>query len=189
MNEFEYYLIGSNGDPSSPLLRGDDLNTNFLSRTEPVNTDLPIKLTFNSPIPRKPIMMDYHSMPHSVVSKKIYDVLDSLNIYGVEYLPAVVRDSKTDDLHSDYFIIHVCNRISCLDMNKSEYSMSKVLNSVSQIDKLVLDKEILSNIPLEKRLIFLLKEGVSKKIYHKSIVDAIMATNPEGVVFSKIEDI
>ncbi|MDR2870589.1 MAG: hypothetical protein LBV04_09070 [Deferribacteraceae bacterium] len=73
-------------------------------------------------------------------------------------------------------------------MKNAEYELDTNDGEIRSITKLILDKEILSNIPLEKRLIFSLQEDCSKYIYHKSMVDAIMATNPEGIIFTPIEE-
>ena len=190
MNEFEYYLIDGDNNPSIPLLRAEDGQDSwFITGDEPVEElSEPMKLCFNSPIPKKPIMTDYHSLPKSVVSQKIADTLQLLNIYGIQLIPAEIRNNNTNEIYSDYYVIYVYNKIQCLDMKNAEYKISESSGKVRAINKLVLDKEILSAIPLEKRLVFLLKEALSSKIYHKSVVDAIMAVNPEGLVFTPIEE-
>ena len=192
MNEFEYYLIGSDYKPTTPLLRGDDdQDTLFLSNEEPISqiNEL-MKLCFNSPIPKKVIMTDYHSLPNPVVSKKIAEVLQPINIYGIQLLSAEIRNNKTNEIYTDYFVVYVYNSIKCLDMKNAIYTIDEDEDedAIESITKLVLDKEILSKIPLVKRLVFLLAEVRSMRIYHKSIVDAIMAVNPKGVVFTPIEE-
>jgi hypothetical protein len=52
--------------------------------------------------------------------------------------------------------------------------------------KFFLDIDVLSKIPLEKRLVFLLAEDTPKRIYHKSVVDVIMDTKPIGIQFYPI---
>lgn len=192
MNEFEYYLIDSDYKPTTPLLRDDDdedEDTWFLVEEDPVKERIePLKLCFNSPIPKKVIMIDYHSLPSSVVSKKIFEVLDEMKIWGIQLLPAEIRNNKTNEIYSDYWVIYVYNKIRCLDMKNAEYTLFKSDRKVKSINKLILDREILSQIPLEKRLVFSLKEAVSCKVYHKSVVDAVLAANPEGVIFTPIEE-
>lgn len=189
-NEFEYYLIGSDYKPTTPLLRGDDdQDTLFLSGDKPV-TDFeePMQLCFNSPIPKKIKMVDYHALPNSVISRKIADALKPLDIYGIQLIPTKIRNNKTNDIYPDYFVVYVYNTIKCLDMKHAEYKTFESNGKIQSINKLILDKEILSKIPLEKRLVFLLGEARSMRIYHKSIVDAIMAVNPEGIIFRPIKE-
>ena len=189
-SEFEYYLIGSDYKPTTPLLRSvDGQSLRFLHKVEPVEEfDEPIRLCFNKPYPKKVIMTDYHSLPESVVSPKISDVLKPMDIYGIQLLPAEIRNNKTNEIYPDYHLIFVYNRIRCLDMKNAIYTIEEDEDAIESITKLVLDKEILSKIPLEKRLIFLLSEASSMEIYHKSVVDAVLAANPEGVVFKPIEE-
>jgi hypothetical protein len=56
------------------------------------------------------------------------------------------------------------------------------------IESFQLDEKVLKKIPLEERLVFKLKEDGTIELYHRSVVDAIMATKPEGVMFTKVED-
>ena len=190
-HEFEYYLIGSDYKPNTPLLRVDDDDDHpmwLLSEDEPIaNPGEPYRLCFNSPIPKKPVMTDYHSLPKSVVSLKIANVLEPLNTYGMQLIPAQVRNNNTNEIYPDYHIIYIYNKIECLDMKNATYKISESNGKVRAITKLVLDKEILSKIPLEKRMVFCLKEALSIKIYHKSLVDVIMAAKPDGVAFTPIE--
>ena len=190
MNEFEYYLIGGDGDASTPLLAPDEYQSlRILHKEIPYEGLEPIRLRFNNPIPRNPTMRDYHSLPYSVVSKKVRDILETMNIFGVQFIPAVIRNELNGDVYEGYYIIHVFNQIECLDREKAKYTTSDLMKyGISEINKLVLDQKVLEKIPLEKRLVFYLKESISKRIYHKSIVDAVMAIEPDGLKFGKIED-
>lgn len=187
-HEFEYYLIDSDDTPSVPLLMADkNQSTRILldrKPVEPLNT--PMKLCFNPPIPRNPRMVDFHELPSSVFSRKIKDVLQPLNIYGLQLLPATIR-GKNDEYYEDYWVAYIYNRITCLDMKNSEYSVYEDDGKVNFITRFFLDAKKLMEIPLEKRLVFMLAEDISKRIYHKSLVDAIMAVNPKGVAFTPIE--
>ncbi len=58
---------------------------------------------------------------------------------------------------------------------------------ILDIKTLVLDEDILSDIPLERRLIFVLAESTSTYLFHQSIKDAIMAIKPEGLQFFRAD--
>jgi hypothetical protein len=183
--DFEYYLIGSDGIKSVPLLMPDgDQRTMFLLGDSPVTLEKPMDLCYRPPVPVKPRMVDFHSLPAPVFSKKIYDVLQPLQIDGLQLIPAKVR-GKTDDYY-DYWVAYIYKRIKCLDMEHSEYSISKIDGKVRNIMRFFIDIEILGKIPLEKRLIFLLSDDVSKFIFHKSIMDVVMNVKPVGVKFYPI---
>jgi hypothetical protein len=75
------------------------------------------------------------------------------------------------------------------DEEKTEYDyISEMTGAWQDIEKIVLDKEKLAAVPLEDRLVFVAKEDPAFILYHKSVVDIIMAANPEGVVFTPVEE-
>ena len=188
-NEFDYYLIGSDNTPYVPLLMADGgQSTMILHGRKPIHElDKPMELCFNPPVPAKPRMVDFHELPSSVFSKKIYDVLQPMNIYGLQLLPTIIR-GKNGDYYEDYKVAYIYNRITCLDMEHSEYDIDEDDGEINNILRFFLDNEKLAKIPLEKRLVFLLEEDMPKRIYHKSVVDAIMSVNPVGIYFHPIQE-
>ncbi len=54
--------------------------------------------------------------------------------------------------------------------------------------KVVIDREKLNKIQLNKRLGIRLKEAPGYYLYHQSVVDAIMTLEPTGLYFQDIED-
>ncbi len=191
MNDnFEYYLIGSDNTPSVPSLKQGEgtMSLMFLIRETPIELPVePLELSFRKPIPKKPCMVDFHSLPDSVLSKKIADVLQSMNIEGLQLVPATVVGNDGNE-YENYYIAHIYKHIACMDMKHSKYTISPLDGDVTDIRMFFLDKEILTEIPLEKRLVFLLKEDIAKRIYHKSVVDAIMAVNPVGIRFYPVKE-
>jgi hypothetical protein len=182
--EFEYYRIHRKADNSVPILNLDKGCPKYLYEDDPIeNPDL-LKLKLGPPVPKKPKMVDYLSLPESVVSKKVAEVLMKLKIDGIQLLPAVIK-GKEDELFSDYWAIHVYKNIKCVDENLSECKINP--GNLAYVKKLVLDKKILKDISLNERLIFRLKEDSAYEIFHVSIVDAIMATKPEGLCFTNIQ--
>ena len=187
-NEFnkEYFVIGRENNNDYPLLvvkQGGKYEREY----EYVDDIQPMLYRLGEPVPSKPIMVDFHSSSCSIVSQKISDVLKNLNIKGLQLIPATI-EGKNNELHEDYWFLNIYNKLQALDMDKSVYNWSNFLKLANPIEKLVLNEELLSGIPLEERLIFRLEENKVFEIYHKSVVDAIMTTNPEGIQFTKVED-
>jgi hypothetical protein len=89
-------------------------------------------------------------------------------------------------LYDDYVCIIVDNNTyEALDKEKSIYEYR---NRMYHIHKLVLDRNALEKIPLNKRFGMRLKEAPGYYLYHQSVVDAIMALEPTGMYFVDIED-
>jgi len=177
----EYFVIESENNNNYPLLEWDDdqEDTPF-RKSKPVSVTEPIKLCLGEPVPKHPIMVDFHELPKPVVGERIKNVLEPLNIGGIQLIPAHVLAGN--DIY-DYWLLHVFNRIACVDREKSILSIDEDDGDILDIKSLVLDEKILGDIPLENRLVFVLAEYTSTYLFHQSIKDAIMAIKPEGLQF------
>lgn len=179
----DYFVIMRAGPSSYPLLEWDELRLGF-ARPAPVNITTPIKLRLGAPVPRAPVMVDYHSLPTPVVSERIKDVLEPLDLFGLQLVPADVK-VKPDDVRR-YWLLHVFNRIGCIDRQRSVCKFYSEGDALS-INKLVLDEEVLQEIPLERRNVFRLAEATSTHIFHESVVERVLALQPEGVRFIRVD--
>jgi hypothetical protein len=181
----EYYYLKRDGNPLYPLLgvENGESSSKITLAKEWIERVEPFRLCFSCTTgKRKTAMADYHSLPESVVSEKIKLVFDQLNIPDVQLFPCTIRNTKTDEIIGGYYVINTYNRIKCMDREKSEWRAS-VSNPdlVSGIEKLVLNNEILDEIPLEKRLVFALKDNAAEQLFHVSVVQKIMETHPTGL--------
>jgi hypothetical protein len=173
-NEFEYYVMRRKGDQAYPLIKVVDEDSEIM------------ELEFNGTIPRNPVMADFLSGPLDFVRKRIAEVMQSLNMEGVRFIPTKLTFPK-GEIVEDYICINVeDNTYVAMDKEKSDFSYR---HRSYWINKIVLDREILKDIPLNKRLGFRLREAPGDYLYHKSVVDAILALEPTGVYFENIEEI
>jgi hypothetical protein len=70
-----------------------------------------------------------------------------------------------------------------MDLKKSIYDFNERIQSVSDVEKFTLDSEKLSQIPLEKRLVFRMKEYGVYNIFHQSVVDHLNKFDLKGMRF------
>jgi hypothetical protein len=185
-NEFEYYLIARENNDQYPLLVEDSNCPPYTLEREAINNPRPMEYRFGKPTPRKPKMVDYHSAVNSVISKKLYDVLAPMNIKGVQLIPALINGNN-NEIYDDYWYVHIYNYFPALDREKSNCRWDS-MGVAYQMRKIVLNEEYLKTIPLEERLVFFLSENRVKQFFHKSVVDAIMDTNPEGLRFHNVRE-
>jgi len=180
----DYYIIERGGSSNYPLLEWEQKSGVF-RKGKPVTVAEPIKLRLGAPVPDNPEMVDYHSLPKPVIGKRIKNILEPMNIYGSQLIPARI---PVDDKVYNYWLLHVFNRIECMDRDKSISTYSN-LGDASDIKSLVLDEIILEDIPLENRLIFVLRESTSTYLFHHSVKDDIMALEPppEGIQFFRVD--
>ncbi len=181
----EYYRMHRSNVNDIPLLVADKGCPTYLSSKKLVENPATLLFTLGSPIPKSPIMADYHSSPKSIISKKIYDILKDMNLFNVQLLPAKIRISN-DLIIDDYWAIHICNFIQCVDINLSDCKVGET--SLLDVKKIILDRKIMDSIPSAQRLVFRLKEDRAFQLVHKSIVQKIMDINPTGIKFTPIED-
>ncbi len=185
-NEFEYYLIGRENNDQHPLLVEDSNCPPYTLERGAIDNPRPMEYRLGKPVPRKPKMVDYHSAVNSVISKKIYDVLASMSIKGVQLIPAIITGKK-NEIYENYWFVNIYNHFPALDREKSVCDWDS-MGVAYYMQSITLNEEYLKTIPLEERLVFFLSENGVEQFFHKSVVDAIMATNPKGLRFYNVRE-
>jgi hypothetical protein len=187
----EYYIVTREGNDNYPLVCIDEESLpplksgGMFASPGPLIQDgyvFPVKL--NAPIPKNPEIVDFHPRPYMFSYRVIKDVAQRHGMPGVQWLPACIRHEEKE--YCDYVIMHTFNKIRCMDMEKSEYD--EYDDDAYDIEKLVLNKEILDGIEINDRLIFKLKEKTSLIYMHETIIAKIMKYEPKGVRFIKSKD-
>jgi hypothetical protein len=187
MLEDEYYIIERANNDNYPLFSWDQVETEY-GLGKPVEYKEPVKFRLGSSASPDFEWVDYHSSPDPIVSKIIMEALMPLNLYGVQFIPAKVRDPKDKSPFAevkDYWFIYVWNHIACLDKDKSEIEYDEIDGQIWGIDKLVLDEKTLRLFELRQRLIFELTEKKSVLLVHQTIKNAIESVSPKGCRFFK----
>jgi len=184
-----YFVIGREDNPNYPLLEDFDRETSKAVCMDEFIPDgfhciFEVDLD-NSDSPKVPSMVDYHKEPAPVVSKKIKDILEPLELKGVQFVPAEIR--WKDKVYKDYFYMHVIVYHQCADKENSIIKFSNIDGTIRRISKFVINPK-LADIPLEDRLIFRCKEGAFYYFVEESLKDKIMAANPKGIVFIPAEE-
>lgn len=179
----DYFVLERSGPSTYPLLRWDQSGSLF-RKGKPVALSEPVRLALSEPVPPEPVMVDHHSLPQPVVSARVKDVLEPLDLHGLQLVPADVRVGG-EVLR--YWLLHLWRRIPCVDRTRSRLSLDEEDGDVLGIDKLVLDEDVLGELPLAERLAFRLAEQVVH-IFHGSVVDRVMTLTPppEGLRFVSV---
>lgn len=182
----EYFVIDADLNDSHPLLQWDEEVWGF-GRPEPVAISHPVRLCLGAPVPRNPVMVDHHALPQPVFSTRMMEVLEPLDLYGVQFVSADVKVKEGDVRR--YWVLHVYNEIPCVDRERSVLSIDDEDGRVLGIDALVLDESVLGRIPLERRLLFVLEESISTYVFHRSLVERVLALTPppEGLRFIRVD--
>lgn len=173
MTESGYYIMRRKKDETYPLIKILDINSR------------PMKLTLSNPVPSRPVMADYLSGAEDFVTKRVVSAMQKMDLSGVRFIPTELPD-KQGGIIKDYLCINVEeNTYEAMDKQKSDYAYK---DNCFLINKIILDKNALESIPLNKRLAFRLSEAPGYNLYHKWLVESIRAINPTGVFFQNIEE-
>lgn len=184
----EYFYMIPVGE-SCPLLEFVDpmIDSFLLYEESSLSENHMFKFQFGDPIPQRPKMGDAHNnAQHLVISDKLMQVMSTMGLKNVQYLPAVIEDYKNGVTYDDYKVLHIYNLINCMNKEKSNYKAGRDGKGVKWINDLVIDSEVLGKIPLAERLVFALGEKRLYMFFHASVVEKIVAINPEGLKFAPI---
>ncbi|MGC3834223.1 hypothetical protein ACPSKX_08050 [Moritella viscosa] len=175
----EYFLMRASG----PIIKVSEKDDNYLPFSD------------WACVPTKPIRMyetfkpegDYDvpecvEFPKNGLAKRVVLEAGLQYTYGINWVPANLTNSK---VNRDYLYINCMPEIRCVDLVNS-YSMVRPDGSIRGLKKLVLDDSLLSVIPLNQRLIFMMEESAGV-LFHKSVVERIIATNPINTTFIPCE--
>ncbi len=181
MLQDEYYVMESENNDNYPMFSWDQKSGEF-GMGKPVEGKGPLKFRLDDPAPGFEFA-DYHESPAPVVSRRILDALLPLDLYGVQFVPAKVRNPRDPSSEPrDYWFVHVWNRIACLDEEESELELYDD-GTIFGIEELVLDEGKLEEVEPDKRMVFELAEKATLILVHESVKEAIESADPTGVRF------
>ncbi len=177
----EYFFVKEVG--SSPLYEVPDdykegaYSTRFTFPSKPI----PVLAKYK---PKESYQInDILLYPEFSISCDIFDSIDVKNMYGINWIPTVVKDGG----EYRYMMIQIANKNDVVDHDLSVYRR-KNHGRISGMTKLVLNEDKIMSIPLIKRLIFRDKSWGFHVFFHKTIVDLIKSSGPTGVEFVPISN-
>ncbi|MFM7199944.1 MAG: imm11 family protein [Myxococcota bacterium] len=119
-----------------------------------------------------------------VVAERVWSVLAALNLYGMDLHPARVLTRKKENL-PNYKLVHVWNKFLCIDRERSQATWEEFPeNRIREPISLRLDREVMAAIPLERRLVFRPEEESVAVVFHRTVVEKLMAIRPTGIMFA-----
>ena len=189
----EYYLLLENGSNIELIYRNLDYQLSrylgyyrYINMPDDYDT---LELHLRNRV-AKPRIEDYHTVfgIKHVVSSRLRLSLEEMSPVNMQFLPATIH--ANGDEYNDYFIVNCYNVIPAMDKEKSFWKKSRNTmpgREVLSIDKLVIDRTKLKDIPLSERLIFSLGECRSYTLFHESVIRNIEKTDPKGLYAVPVE--
>jgi len=170
----QYYIPQTTGEGDMPLLR--QLTRVSFYGVDPVEDPPMVQWCIGPPETHTTRMTDYLRGVPLKFSERIIDVLKSLDISTVQYLPSEVL-LKDKTIVKGYYTLKVLKQIDAIGNGKDH----------SQSEYYKFDQSILKAIPLKERLVFKQLHKSNSICFHESIVPAIMALKPTGLRFLKAQ--
>lgn len=183
----EYYVLEPDNNNSFPMI-GASLRPRTFDKV--LTNDYSLNLYLDTPAPKKPEYVDFHTSGSApVVSKAMKDLLEPIGIFGIQFLKGTTGD-VIEELKLDYYLLHIYSRIVCIDKDRSDVKLDKDDDSVDNIldvKSIFINSDLLANIPEEQRLIFKVREYGVIQLFHKTIVDVIEAAGLKGLRFIPVK--
>ena len=118
----------------------------------------------------------------TLFSNKVKNCLDSCGIKNIDYFPVKLFDQKTDSVNTDYWLVNVLGRISCLDIE----------NSVTEVDVYGDGVDFESFSIKESRTmgaeLFRLHEDGTLIILNERVYSALSSANLKGVILENTKN-
>ncbi len=109
MLQEEYYVVEREDNDAYPLLTWDE-SSSFIKRhpttSISISIDKPLNFRLGEPVPINPIFADFLKAPEPVVSENFANLFFELDLFGVQFIPAKVRNSI--DSFGDFIISFIC---------------------------------------------------------------------------------
>jgi len=177
----QYFVIEAENNDNQPMLAWGSSSRPALRKIASIAT---IDLKLAKQLPENPEMVDYHVLPRPVISSALKQALNNIELKDVQFIPARIK--TPGKVYDNYYLLHMYNLIRCLDVENSDCDIDEDLNDVEDIRRFLLDEKRLSEIELNKRLLFVMWEYPSLYICHDCIKRKLESINPAGIRFIPI---
>jgi hypothetical protein len=102
-----------------------------------------IQFTPNFPKARKLEDFQPNLMSLLIVSPRVREVIQALEVKNAEFLPVTVKDQKKKTVANDYAILNVLGAEDAIDLSRSKVEMDTIIDgNIAQVRKLALKKKI-----------------------------------------------
>lgn len=173
-----YYILERANNDRSPLFESDDPRRREIGRPQIVTFDSPMILRLGAPVPKKPLLCDYHSMPHHIFSKRLSKTIESLEPGNIQMIPCLL---ELDGKDHEYSLLHASTWISgAMDISKS------ITGPI--LEKVVLDYDRIAALPERDQLIIAMAEEMGVCVFHETIKNALESTGGTGFRFFHVDD-
>lgn len=180
----EYFVLEPENNNNYPLISA---SLRPKSQGERVVGDYSLKIYQRDPMPKNPEYVDFHTSGSTpVVSRKLKELLEPIDIYGIQFLKGTKGD-VIEALELDYYLLHIYCSIGCIEIDSSNVDLDED-GDVVDVKSFTIDSNTLMKVPEDQRMVFELDEYGTLQLFHKSIVEIIESAGLKGLRFIPVKE-
>lgn len=127
-------------------------------------------------------MSTFYQSPAVIGTKQFYQDLLDCGVDNIEVQPAVINDVVKGIVFENYLLLNIIGRVSCADMDKSEYT--EIGEGMNTMNKLVIDGNKTHGL-----LLFLLHQDTDCIVIHEQVYKHLKAKGYTDIYFEELEQI
>lgn len=179
----DYYILQVSLDDDMPTISWGDEDSSGFYKNRAVE-DRVYKLTIASSKSCKIGIYDMYWIGRPIVSSKIKDEIDKLNLKdSIQFVKAKIDGISHS---SDYYIMHFIKKENCVDLNKSKTIYDED-GDIESVNNIILKDDFYKK-DLKDRMVFKIKTDYVHHIVDKSIKEKIEKLGATGIRFINLED-
>lgn len=127
-------------------------------------------------------MATFYMSPAVIARKSFLKELTELGVDNIEVRDVIIRDDVHDTSIRDYVLLNILGRISCADMDRSDYA--SLGGGLNVIDKLVIDPSKTQGLDL-----FLVHEDTDCIVISERVYAALAEKGYTDLYFEELEQV
>jgi len=117
-------------------------------------------------------LRDFDDRTIPLMSKRFLEIIQGAGVDNVQAFPVVIESEVDGTKWGDYFAVNILGRISCAELDKSEYT--EIMPGHYRFRELAIDAE-----KTKGALLFRLQEHTPTILMHKTVGKYIIENDPE----------
>jgi hypothetical protein len=126
----------------------------------------------------------FYTDPAVIGTKQFYNDLLKIGLDNIDVYPVIIRDEVNSKTIDNYVLMNILGRVSCADMDASDYDMlgDDESDNLNVINKLVIDSTKVRGLDL-----FLVHEDTDCIVISEKVYNHIKAGGYDDIYFEEIE--
>lgn len=126
------------------------------------------------------VMSTFYMSPAIIGTRQFYNDLVSCGVDNIQTKQVIIKDTVNNRIYDDYLLLNIIGRISCANMEESEYE--NIAEEVNVINRLVIDSSEVHGMKL-----FLVDEDTDCIVIDEQLYNCLSNKDYQDIYFEKLE--